>query len=88
MTRVRRPVAASAAAAFVAVVGLALAASAENAPDPAQPTAERSVLTRWWFWAAVGGVVAGSIALLVASQGSSAAPTPVTDYGSFQGLRR
>lgn len=33
----------------------------ETAPTPHQPQAEPSIFSRWWFWTAVGVVVAGGI---------------------------
>jgi len=46
------------------------------APAPAEPPENRSILKRWWFWTAVGVVVAGGIVAGIALSGKSAPGCP------------
>jgi tetratricopeptide (TPR) repeat protein len=57
----------------------------KTAPAPSEPQAESSIFSRWWFWTAVGVVVAGGVTaglLLTRSSSSTIKPFSCPDCES------
>lgn len=55
---------------------------AETAP-PAPP-APQPIYHRWWFWAGVGGLVAGGVAVGLLVSASKSGSPPATDLGTMR----
>jgi hypothetical protein len=60
-----------------------------QSPPPNQPQPEGSILGRWWFWTAVGVVVAGGVtaALLLTRGGGTKPFCPECDYSNGVNLQ-
>ena len=72
-----------AAAAAQSDVGKEVASSPPAPVD--RPRAGRPIYKRWWFWAGVGAIAVGTVAVVVATSGGAGAPA--SDYPTAEVFR-
>lgn len=70
------------APAVAAVVSLSPALAGPTAPTPPASGGERSLARRWWFWTAVGAVVAAGVVGVVLSTRGRGTDVPGTTLGT------